>query len=229
MQQHSITSLKPSPTPSGKGHALSPQALSPTPIQILDFGASHHMTHSPNLVTSLSESVTTQIVVGDSTQLSVTGSRTISLEGGSLQDVLLVPAISTNLLSVFQICHSSSGKIVEFSPHDVVIQDLRDPDLIVAIGSVDLQSHSYQFDGFESSDSTSVSLVTYVDTVINLWHENFGHVNYIYLQKMRTQELVIRFPQISCIDGVCQGCALGKHHKDPFPIGRATCAKAPYI
>ena len=96
------------------------------------------MTHSPDLVASLAQSVTTQIAVGDSTQLSVTGSGTISLEGGSLQDVLLVPAISMNLLSVFQICHSGSGKTVEFSPHDVVIRDLHDPDLIVATGSVDL-------------------------------------------------------------------------------------------
>ena len=79
------------------------------------------MTHSPDLVTSLSQSVATQIVVDDSTQLSITGSGTISLEGGSLHDVLLVLAISTNLLSIFQICHSGSGKIVEFSPHDVVI------------------------------------------------------------------------------------------------------------
>lgn len=31
---------------------------------------------------------------------------------------------------------------------------------------------------------------------------------------------------ISCMDGVCLGCALGKHHRDPFPIGRSTCAKA---
>ena len=64
----------------------------------------------------------------------------------------MVLAISTNLLSIFQICHSSSRKKVEFSPHDVVIQDPHDPELIVAIGSVDLQSHLYQFDGFKSSD-----------------------------------------------------------------------------
>ena len=43
---------------------------------------------------------------------------------------------------------------------------------------------------------------------------------------MSTQELVIELPQISCIDGVCQGCALGKHHRDPFPVGRASRAKA---
>ena len=121
MQHSSIASLKPPPPPIGKGHALSTQELSSTTSWIIDYGSSHHMTHSPDLVTSLAQSVTTQIIVGDSSQLSVTGSRTISLEGGSLQDVLLVPSISLNLLSIFQICHSGSGKTVEFSPHDVVI------------------------------------------------------------------------------------------------------------
>ena len=79
------------------------------------------MTHSPNLVISLSQSVTTQIAVGDSTQLPITGLGTISLEGGSLQDVLLVPIISMNLMFIFQICHFFSGKIVDFPSYDVVI------------------------------------------------------------------------------------------------------------
>ena len=129
---------------------------------------------------------TTQIAVGDSSQLSVTGLGTISLEGGSLQDVLLVPTISMNLLYIFQICHFGFGKTVEFSPHDVVIQDLHDPNLIVSTGSFDLQSNLYQFDGFESSNSTGVSLISHADTVNKLWHEHFGHVNYRYLQQMST-------------------------------------------
>lgn len=177
------------------------------------------MTHSPDLVTSLARSVTTQ--------LSVTGLGTISLEGGSLYDVLLVPIIFMNFLSIFQIFHSSSRKTIEFSPHDMVIQDLHDLDLVIAIGSVDLQSHLYQFDGFESSDSTSVSLIADVDIVSKLWHERFSHVNYRYLQHMSTQKLVIGLPQIFCTNGVCQGCALVKHHRDPFPTGRSTHVKAP--
>ena len=50
----------------------------------------------------------------------------------------------------------------------MVIQDLHDLDLVVAIGSVDLQSHLYQFDGFESFDSTIVSLIDHVDIVRKL-------------------------------------------------------------
>ena len=38
---------------------------------------------------------------------------------------------------------------------------------------------------------------------------------------------MIGLPQISCTDKVCQGCALEKHHKDPFLASRASHDKAP--
>ena len=38
---------------------------------------------------------------------------------------------------------------------------------------------------------------------------------------------MIRLPHISCTDDVCQGCALGKHQREHFLVGRSTCAKAP--
>ena len=79
------------------------------------------MTNILQLVTSLAPCATSQIVVGNSSQLSVMGSGSIVLAGGSLQDVICVPDILMNLLSIHQICHSGSSKTVEFSPHDVVI------------------------------------------------------------------------------------------------------------
>ena len=84
MHQHNITSPKPPPPPLEKGHAISTRALSSTPTWILDSGASHHMKHSPDLVTSLVQSVTTQITVGNFAQLLILGLGTISFKGGSL-------------------------------------------------------------------------------------------------------------------------------------------------
>ena len=105
----------------------------------------------------------------------------VTLAKGFLQDVLFIPDISMNLLSIYQIYHSSSGKTIEFSPHDVVIQDLHDSELIVATGSVDSASHLYRFDGFESSDDTGSCLVAHANLVRRLWNEHLGHVNYKYL------------------------------------------------
>ncbi len=142
------------------------------------------------------------------------GSGTVTLAEGSLQDVLCVPDILMNLLSIYQICHSSFGKI-EFSPHDVVIWDLHDLEMIVATGSVDSASCLYRFDGFESSDDTGSCLVAHANLVSRLWHERFGHVNYRYLQ-----QIILGLPHIFYPDGVCQGFSiLGKQHRDSFPHG----------
>jgi len=52
-------------------------------------------------------------------------------------DILGVPSVSCNLLLVYQITHSFEGETVEFSPHQVVIKELKDPKHILASGIVD--------------------------------------------------------------------------------------------
>ena len=137
--------------------------MTSVPSWILDFGASHHITNTPKLITLLAPCVTTQIVVGNSSQLSVLGSSIVALAGGSLQDVLCVPNILMNLLSIYQICHSGSGKIVEFSPHNLVIWGLHDLEMIVATRSPNSTSCIYKFNGFESSDDTRSCFLVHED------------------------------------------------------------------
>ena len=54
---------------------------------------------------------TKQIFVGDDRSLSVVGSGTVPVENGHFRDVLCVPKISCNLLSVYQITHSAEVKL----------------------------------------------------------------------------------------------------------------------
>ena len=76
---------------------------------------------------TLNDCNTKNIFVGDDRSLSVEGSGTVHLNNGQIQDVLCVPNLSCNLLSIYQITHSSEGKRVLFTPHQVVIQDLKNP------------------------------------------------------------------------------------------------------
>jgi hypothetical protein len=105
----------------------------------------------------------------------------MQLDDGCINDVLLVPDISTNLLSIYQICHSGDGKKVDFSPNDVVIENYRiQTDIVVASGRVDHSSQLYMFSCFEPSSGSS--FIAHVDSLSRLWHEIFGHLNYRYLQ-----------------------------------------------
>jgi hypothetical protein len=205
---------------SSHGHALSASGFSlNTPSTsdkcLIDSGASYHIAKDRDIFSTLNECNTKKIFVGDDRFLSVEGSGTVQVENGHFNDVLCVPSLSCNLLSVYQITHSGEGKTVEFSPHQVVIKDLKDPKHVLATGIVDDITRLYKFDNFGSS-SFSLFFVAHSDDLSKLWHERFGHLNYHSLQQLCNQQMVIGLPLVSCRDGVCDGCVLFKHHWDSF-------------
>jgi hypothetical protein len=80
--------------------------------------------------------------------LSVIGSGTIQVYNGIFNDVLRVPSISCNLLSMYQIIHSCEGKTIEFSPHQAIIKDLKYPKNVLANGIADDITRLFNFYNF---------------------------------------------------------------------------------
>jgi transposase InsO family protein len=221
MKKHNISIDSPSSS-SSHGHALSASGFSfntnstsSSDEWLIDSGASYHMAKDKAIFSSLNECNTKKIFVGDDRSLSVVGSGTVQVDNGHFNDVLCVPSLSCNLLSVYQITHSGEGKTIEFSPHQVVIKDLKDPKHVLATGIVDDITRLYKFDNFGSSTFSSV-FVAHSDDLRKLWHERFGHLNYRSLQQLCNQQMVTGLPLVSCRDGVCAGCVLDKHHRDSF-------------
>jgi hypothetical protein len=137
---------------------------------LLILGASYHMAKDKAIFSTLNECNTKQIFVGDDRSLSVVGSGIIQLDDGHFNDVLCVPSLSCNLLLVYQITHSGEGKTIEFSPHQVVIKDLKDPKHVLATRIVDDITRLYKFDNFGSSSFPSV-FIAHSDDLSKLWHE----------------------------------------------------------
>jgi hypothetical protein len=128
---------------SSHGHALSAYGFSFNTTYtssnewFIDSRASYHMAKDRDMFYALNECNTKKIFVGDDRSLSVEGSGTDQVENGHFNDVLCVPSLSCNLLSVYQITHSGEDKTVEFSPHQVVIKDLKDPKHVLETRIVD--------------------------------------------------------------------------------------------
>jgi hypothetical protein len=144
------------------------------------------MVKDRDIFSSLSECKTKKLFVGDDKSLSVVGSRIVQVDNGHFNDVLCVPSLSCNLLSVYQITHSCEGKIVEFSPHQVLIKDLKDPKDVLATVIADDITKLYNFDNFGSSYFSSV-FVAHRDDLRKLWHERFGYLSYRSLQQLCNQ------------------------------------------
>jgi hypothetical protein len=181
-------------------------------------GKYFHMTKDKPIFYPLNECNTKKIFVGDDISLSVVWSRTFRADNGHFNDVLCVPSLSRNLLSVYHITHSSEGKIVEFSPYQVVIKDLKYPkDVLTTRIFYDI-TRLYKFENFDSS-SFPLVFVSHSHDLRKFCNERFGHLNYRSLQQLCNQHIVTRLPIVSCKDSVC---VLNKHHRDSFDK-RASC------
>ena len=73
---------------------------------------------------SLDNSKGPKIVFGDDSVIDSMGNDRIDLNHGSFNDVLYVPGLVANLLSVYHMTHTKSPKKVIFSPNEVEISEI---------------------------------------------------------------------------------------------------------
>ena len=66
------------------------------------------------------------------------------MENGEFKDVLYVPNLSSNILSIYQITHLGDGNNVEFFPDLVQVRTLKD-DSLVAVEKVNHDTRLYFF------------------------------------------------------------------------------------
>jgi hypothetical protein len=117
---------------------------------IIDSGASHHMVVKEEVFSPLSPCSRPPIVMGVDTLVAVAGEGRVELHNGNFENVLHVPKLSMNPLSVYQI--TQKGKKVEFTLDSISVIDMH-YNSIIAIGEVDHKSRLYKFTKFSDDDS----------------------------------------------------------------------------
>jgi hypothetical protein len=146
---------------------------------IVDSGASHHMATSEEVYSSLDACKGPPILMGDNSSVEVTDKGRIELTNGSFENVLHVTKLSVNLFSVYQMMNFGTGKRVIFTPNSMDIYDMQ-TNSKVATSKVNHQSRLYTFSEFIEPDSSLP--LTHADESSRIWHERFGHLNFIYMQ-----------------------------------------------
>ena len=156
-------------------------------------------------------SVNSQVKMGNGALVQVKGKGTIvvQINVGTkyIQDVLLVPDLQKNLLSVGQLL--VHGYVVNFEDNGYCIYDKKD------------NMHLVKKINMEKNRSFPIVLKYGGDIALKvnnleeswLWHRRFGHLDFHGLKLLSQNNMVMGLP--SCIEdkeGVCEGCALGKHH-----------------
>ena len=83
---------------------------SSSPSFIIDSGASRHMVLTKEAFSSLDKSKGPSIVLGDDSLTESLGKGRINLDHGQFNNVLYVPGLASNLLSVYQMTHIGSPR-----------------------------------------------------------------------------------------------------------------------
>jgi hypothetical protein len=147
---------------------------------IIDSGESHHdMDASKEVYYSLYACKGPPILMGGNSSVEVTNKGRIELTNRSFDNVLHVPKLYVNLLSVYHMMNSITIKKVTFTLNSMDIYDMQ-TNSRVATGEVNHQSRLYTFSEFIEPDSSL--LLTHVDESSRIWNERFGHLNFRYMQ-----------------------------------------------
>ena len=91
---------------------------------LIKSGASNHMVVSKESFSSMESDNNIPIHMGNDSQIISKGKGTVKLEHGIFYDVLYVPFLASNLLSVYQMTHIGFPKRVTFIPNDVDISEI---------------------------------------------------------------------------------------------------------
>ena len=185
---------------------------------IIDTGATDHMTCDPSKFTNLSSSDSKPVIVNaNGISSPVVGLGTVSISPSlSISNVLFVPSLNCNLLSVSQITKSHNCVAIFFPTH-FVLQNIHTKE---KIGSGKKIGGLYYLED-DSQDATKVLAHLMSDDLqkknkeeIWLWHRRLGHPSFGYLRKL--------FPSLfyncNLTNFNCETCVMAKSHRATFPL-----------
>lgn len=186
---------------------------------IVDSGATCHMCHDRAIFRSYHElEKPVKITLGDGRQVEALGQGDVSIKVKlradkykklRLHDVLLVPDLSYNLLSVAKA--SEYGKTTVFDKHGCEIRD-RDGGIVAyaeRVGSL------FRFRG--CVDEQRAFLVKKSDDDCILWHQRYGHIGWDRLNTLAKESMVNGFDyRPAVMERFCEPCVQGKQTRNSF-------------
>ena len=123
------------------------ESTSKSKALLIEYGASNHMMAKKDSFSSLETRKSIPIHMGDDSTIISEGQGTVDLENGFFSNVLYVPSLTANLLSVYQMTHTGVPKRVSFIPNYVEITEIASGKLI-AKGLANHHAKSYEFSHF---------------------------------------------------------------------------------
>jgi len=187
----------------------------------IDSGASHHICKNKDQFKELDTTFNGNVVVANGQEVEIMGRGTIEeniispsgkIRPLSINNVLYVPKMNKNLLSIPQI-NKKNEFIMQFEDNEMKIIHKSSNK---AIGFGEWHDGLYWLNTEEPS--TIVNTVTSNNRNYQLWHERYGHASKTILDKMIKNNSVHGLIKYETNPNyLCTGCMEGKRTQKPFP------------
>jgi hypothetical protein len=169
------------------------------------------MTFSKTDLVEYTEPRKREIVNANGKSSPVTGAGTVCISPSmNLTNTLLVPSLSTKLLSVGQICEDLNCAVLMY-PDFCLFQDILTKEII---GRGRKRGRLYHLEDMNGAIACSVSgLSTSSKSKVLIWHKRLGHPSFGYMKKL--------FPELfeNCVNFKfeCETCIKAKSHRVSYP------------
>ncbi|KAG8480419.1 hypothetical protein CXB51_025096 [Gossypium anomalum] len=209
--------------PAQEEHVFSASCLSTTSRAkcswLVDSGCSHHMAADVSLFKELDRSFSSRIRIGNGSLIEARGKGDVLISSSSgnklISDVLYVPDIDQNLLSVGQLV--KKGYSLIFENDSCVIKDF----LGQETATVPMADKCFMLDVNQLEKKAYLSQTESA----GLWHKRLGHVNFKSLDLLHRLGLAKDMTKVEPLESVCDVCQLGKQARKPFPVNQAWRAR----
>ena len=188
----------------------------------LDSGATSHMTGDDSDFSSFQEDHQPGAVsLADKSEITCLGRGDIranifSGDNGKvpilLKNVLYVPGLKRRLLSISSLTESGAIIIFQGSSCTIIINDKK-----YELGHK--HGKLWKLNNVATCCSAVTTPAENGTNTLSLWHQRFGHVNVKDVEKLHTEKLVegMKMVKLKQLDNNCEGCAVGKATRQPFP------------
>ena len=178
---------------------------------LIDSRCTNHMTYDKEFFEELRDIEVKRVRIGNGEHLEVKRKGTIAItsyEGTKfISDVLFVPKIDQNLLSVGQLL--DKGYKVLFENKPCLIKDASGKDLF----NVKMKGKSFALNPMEKEQMAFISRASATE----IWHKRLGHFHHRGLLQMQSKKLVEGLADIDDDMSPCRACNFGKQHRQLFP------------
>jgi hypothetical protein len=169
------------------------------------------MTFDRTLFKDLQSTEISKVRIGNGDYISAKGKGTITIATNSgtetISDVLYVPDIDQNLLSVGQLIEK--GFKVTFEDQCCLIYDAARQKIL----QIKMRGKSFSFFPTEEEHTTYSTNIS----ITEIWHKRLGHCHLQRMLKMKKNEVIRGLPVLADQIPNCHACQFGKQKRLPFP------------